>query len=121
MNKIKSLALRVAAATGMLGVYASNVLAQAGYPLDVTPVTGIDNPTLLKDKIISITTVFVGFITVIAAILLIYGAYLYITAGANEDNAKKGKTAIVYAIIGILIAAAVYIITNVAGSLIGSA
>ena len=116
MNKLKSLALRAAAAAGLLGVYASNALAQ--YPLDVTPVTGINDPADLKLRIISITNTFVGFITVIAAIILIYGAYLYITAGANEDNAKKGKTAIVYAIIGILVAAGVYIITNVAGSLL---
>ncbi|MBI4118730.1 MAG: hypothetical protein HY452_00520 [Parcubacteria group bacterium] len=116
MNKIKSLALRAAAAAGLLGVSASNALAQ--YPLDVTPVTGINDPADLKLKITSVTNIFVGFITVIAAIILIYGAYLYITAGANEDNAKKGKTAIVYAIIGILVAAAVYIITNVAGSLL---
>lgn len=119
MNQIKNLSLRAAAAAAGWGVLASNALAQ--YPLDVTPVTGINTTDDLKTKITAITNIFVGFVAVIAAIILLYGAYLYITAGANEDNAKKGKTAIIYAIIGILVAAAVYVIVNVAGGLIGGA
>lgn len=121
MNKLKSLYLKVAGAAGLLALSASNVLAQAGYPLDVTPVTGINTASDLKTKVSEVTNVFVGFVALVAAAMLVYGAYLYITAGANEDNAKKGKTVIVYAIIGILVAALVYVIVNVAGGLIGGA
>lgn len=119
MNQIKNLALRAAATVATWGALASNALAQ--YPLDVTPITGINTTEDLKTKITAVTNIFVGFVSVIAAIILLYGAYLYITAGANEDNAKKGKTAIIYAIIGILVAALVYVIANVAGGLISGA
>lgn len=116
MNTIKNLALRAAAAAGMLGVSVSNALAQAQ---DLTPITTITDTAGLKSQIQTITNTFVGLIGVVAAIMLLYGAYLYITAGANEDNAKKGKTVIVYAIIGIVVATLIYVIVNVSTDLIG--
>ena len=116
MNTIKNLALRAAAAAGMLGAFGSNALAQI---TNLAPRQDIDSVPQFKSTIITIVNSFVGLVAVIAAIMLVYGAYLYVTAGANEDNAKKGKTVVVYAIIGIIVGALVYAIVNVATGLIG--
>lgn len=57
----------------------------------------------------------------IAIIMLIWGGILYMTAGGDDEKAKKAKTLIVNAIIGIVIVfAATFILNLVAGFLSGS-
>ena len=46
----------------------------------------------------------------LALIYLIYGGIIYITAGGNEDRAKIGKSALLSAIVGLVIIALVYVI-----------
>lgn len=41
---------------------------------------------------------------VISALMIIYGAYMFVIAGNNPDNASKGKSLIMYAAIGIAVA-----------------
>lgn len=48
-----------------------------------------------------------------AVIVLIYGGFLYITSAGNADNATKGKTAIMNALIGIVIIVLSYIIVQI--------
>ena len=115
MNKLKSLALRAAAAAGMLGASVSNALAQV---TDLNPVTDVVDVASFENKVVSIANAFVGVVALVAVVMLVYGAYLYVTAGASEDNAKKGKTVIVYAILGIIVGALVFAIVNIATSLI---
>ena len=47
---------------------------------------------------------------VIAVIYLIYGGLLYITAAGDAEKATKGRTALINAIIGIIIIALAYLI-----------
>ncbi len=48
-----------------------------------------------------------------AVIMLIYGGFLYITSAGNTDNATKGKTAIINALVGIVIIVLSYIIVQI--------
>lgn len=48
-----------------------------------------------------------------AVIVLIYGGFLYITSAGNADNATKGKTAIVNALIGVVVIVLSYIIVQI--------
>ena len=48
-----------------------------------------------------------------AVIVLIYGGFLYITSAGNQDNATKGKTAIVNALIGVVVIVLSYIIVQI--------
>jgi hypothetical protein len=48
-----------------------------------------------------------------AVVVLIYGGFLYITSAGNADNATKGKTAIINAIIGIVIIVLSYVIVQI--------
>lgn len=57
----------------------------------------------LTELITLILTWLFAFAGVIAVIYLIYGGILYITAGGDAEKATKGRTALVNAIIGIVI------------------
>ncbi len=54
----------------------------------------------------------------IAVIYLIYGGLLYITAGGDAEKATKGRTALINAIIGIIIIALAFVIVQWVGSVI---
>ena len=41
----------------------------------------------------------------IATIMIIYGGYLILFGGENEDNYKKGKKIVTYAVVGIIVIA----------------
>lgn len=65
----------------------------------ITPVKGGD----LKELIFKGVNVFLWVAGVLAAVYLIYGGVLYITAGGDAEKATKGRTALINAIIGIVI------------------
>ena len=48
-----------------------------------------------------------------AVIVLIYGGFLYITSAGNTDQATKGKTAIMNALVGVVIIVLSYIIVQI--------
>lgn len=54
----------------------------------------------------------------IAVIYLIYGGLLYITAGGDAEKATKGRTALINAIIGIIIIALAILIVQWVGKII---
>ncbi len=49
-----------------------------------------------------------GIIMVIAVIMLLFSAILYLTAGGSEDRVAKAKSYLLYAIIGIVVALITY-------------
>jgi len=55
----------------------------------------------------------------IAVIYLVYGGILYITAGGDAEKATKGRTAVINAIIGIIIILLALVIVRWVGALIG--
>lgn len=55
---------------------------------------------------------------VLAVVYLIYGGIMYITAGGDAEKATKGRTAVVNAIIGIIIIVFSYVIVAWVGRLI---
>lgn len=58
---------------------------------------------------IDIAVVFSG---IIAVALLIVGGYKYITAAGNEENSRKARETITYAVIGLVVVLAAYLIIN---------
>ncbi len=60
-------------------------------------------------RIVNYFLTFLGFLSVL---MVIYGGILYITAGGEEEKAKKGKTIIMYAAIGIIIVLLSFAIIN---------
>jgi len=67
--------------------------------------------TSLPEIIGTILNYILGFLGVIFLILTIYGGFLWMTAGGNEDQIKKGRKYLTNSIIGLAIVLAAYSLT----------
>lgn len=65
-----------------------------------------------REFIIRIVNFALGFLGLIAVIIVIYGGVLYVTAAGEQEKTDKGKKAITYAVIGLLIVMASFAIVN---------
>jgi len=72
----------------------------------------LTSSTDLKDFIIKIVNFALGFLGMIAVIVVIYGGFLYVTAGGEDEKTQTGKKSITYATIGILIILGSYAFVN---------
>lgn len=64
---------------------------------------GLTQAETARDFIRNTTNFVLGFLGLFAVIIVIYGGVLYVASRGSEDQAEKGKKAITYAVIGILI------------------
>ncbi len=60
----------------------------------------------------NVFTWIIGLAGVVSAAVLIFSAYLYITASGDEQKIQKATKGITYAIIGLIIAAVAFLIVN---------
>lgn len=61
----------------------------------------------------NIILVILGIAGAVAILFIIIGGFQYILSGANEDLAKRGKTTLVNAVIGLIIIVLSYTVVNV--------
>lgn len=73
---------------------------------------GIAVNVSLREAIIKWTNFFLGFLALIAMVALIFAGFLYVTAGANAEQADKAKKIIVWVVIGILVILLAYALVN---------
>ncbi|NOQ68437.1 hypothetical protein GQ568_03270 [Patescibacteria group bacterium] len=78
-------------------------------------------PTDIRKAIMNITNWILGFIAIIATLVIIYGGVQYLTAGGNEDNVGAAKKTISYGIIGVVICGLAYAMVIVVSTVILSA
>lgn len=81
-----------------------------------------DNPTAvagatggqgsLRLLVLQIVNFFLGFLGLIAVVMIIYGGFLYVSAAGKEDKIEQAKKIIMYSIIGILIILLSFAIVN---------
>lgn len=76
-------------------------LAQVGYTGPQTNIRDVSGVVNLIGKITNTASV---IFFAIAVLFIIWAAYLYLTAGGDEEKFKKAKTNLLYAIIAIVIA-----------------
>ena len=117
MSNLKKLLVRIAA-PAVVALPSLSAFAQTAPTL--TPNTTIADVAGAKSAIVTWGNTFAAVIALIAVIMIIYGGFLYVTAGTNEDNTKKAKSILIYAIIGLAIAILSYAIVNVAINFIGT-
>ncbi|OGJ48926.1 hypothetical protein A2344_03290 [Candidatus Peregrinibacteria bacterium RIFOXYB12_FULL_41_12] len=80
--------------------------------------SGLTKATSAREFILNVTNFALSFLGLVAVVVIIYGGFLYVTAAGEEEKSGKGKKAVMYAIIGIIIVLASYAIVN---TLIGEA
>ena len=56
--------------------------------------------------------VFIGFLGIVLLVVIIYGGFLWMTAGGDETQVQKAKAWILNGIIGLIIVLLAYAITN---------
>jgi type IV secretory pathway VirB2 component (pilin) len=92
--------------------------AQAAITFPVlNPVTGGTTLDQVLQRVVTWILLLAG---TIAVVYLIYGGILYITAGGDAEKAKSGRTAVVNAIIGIVIILLALVIVNWVMSIVTS-
>lgn len=78
----------------------------------VTPVRVHDGGGELVDWVEGILIWAIGIAGLVAAAVLIYNGFMYITAQGDEGKIQKATKGITYAIIGLIIAAIAFLIVN---------
>ncbi len=66
----------------------------------------------LREFIIRIVNYALGFLGLLAVIIVIYGGILYVTSAGDEEKTTTGRKAILYAVIGLLIVAGAFAFVN---------
>jgi len=93
-------------------VFASSVLAQDANLQAVGQAAGIATETSLATYIGRVLQVIFGLLGVIVLLLIIYGGFIWMTAGGDPDKVNKAKKIIYNAIIGLIIIFAAFAITT---------
>jgi len=95
----------------------------AVFTLAVMPVLAVDLGTSylastglgtreLREAVMSIVNVALGFLGVLAILIILWGGFRWMTAGGSEDKVGEAKKIIVAGIIGLVIILAALAITN---------
>jgi len=75
-------------------------------------------PTDIESAIMNITNYILGFIAIIATLVVIWGGVQYLTAGGNEDAVANAKRTISYGVIGMVVAGLAYALVIVVSQVI---
>jgi uncharacterized membrane protein len=88
----------------------SPLIANADWSMSPAPSKA---PKDFNGTIMNIINWLLGFVSLIAVLVIIYGGVLYLTAAGNDDQVRSGKETIKTGIMGIFIAGLAYAIVNV--------
>lgn len=97
-----------------LALAQSNALAPAGgspFTTGGDDVVGTGQGDL-RVFVVNILRWAMTFLGLFCTIMIIYGGFLYITAAGEEEKAKKGRTIILYCVIGLAIIAVSFLIVK---------
>ena len=95
-------------------------LGQASLGLEVGASTGLGSRDL-KETISAVLNVLLGFLGIIAVIVILLGGFKWMTAGGSEDKVGEAKKLIGAGIVGLVIilaayAIAVYVINTISSA-----
>ena len=78
-------------------------------------------PTDLEATVLNITNWILGFVFIIAVLMIIFGGVLYLISAGNEDSIKRGKDTIINGIAGVVICGLAYAMVKVISTVLGGA
>lgn len=80
---------------------ATAILSPTDNPEAVSSATG--GQSSLRALILTIVNYFLGFLGLLAVIMVIYGGVSYVSSGGKDDAVGKAKKIIMYSLVGIII------------------
>lgn len=119
MKSLKQFALTIMLTAG--GLMILNALGTSiafGQALDPTqdsiPIVNqlSGGQTSFRGIILTVVNFFLTFLGLLTVVMVIYGGFLYVTAGGSEDNVGKAKKILLYSVIGIVIIVASFAFVN---------
>jgi len=96
-------------------------LANANLGLDTASSIGLGNADA-KNVVVNLIRVVLGFLGLIAVVIILIGGFMWMTAGGNEDKVTKGRKYIINGAIGLVIvlgafSIATFVISQINGSI----
>jgi hypothetical protein len=94
-------------------VVALSVNAQAdnmlwgGYETNVQTATGLGN-TDPREIAGSVVNIFLGFLGIVAVLIILYGGFKWMTAGGNDDGIAEAKQMISAGVVGLVVILAAF-------------
>lgn len=82
------------------------------YGLDDIQDVRIGQSTNLKDIIANVINIVLGFLGIIAVIIIIYAGFKWMTAGGNEETVTEARRMILQAVVGLVIIFMAWIISS---------
>ena len=104
------LGLLVFNALGLEVAFAQGAISDQDQPGIIRALSG--GQTGLRGIILTIVNFFLGFLGLLAVVMVIYGGFLYVGSAGNEENVGKAKKILMYAAIGILIIIVSFALVN---------
>ena len=99
-----------------LTVAGDTTSAFSSWGANCAPAGGV--PTDIRQAIMNVTNWILGFVAIIATLVVIYGGVQYLTAAGNDEKVEAGKKTISYGVIGIVICGLAYAIVIVVSTVI---
>ncbi|MBU1036919.1 IPT/TIG domain-containing protein [Patescibacteria group bacterium] len=87
------------------------VSAQASLGIEVGASTGLGTRDL-PGLIVSVVRIFLGFLGIIAVIIILYGGFIWMTSAGEEDKINKAKKILINGVIGLIIILAAFAIVS---------
>ncbi|MBT6068996.1 PKD domain-containing protein [Candidatus Peregrinibacteria bacterium] len=66
----------------------------------------------VRDFVLNVVNFALGFLGLVGVVAIIYGGFIYLTAGGDESKTEKGKNSILFAVVGIIIILASFAIVR---------
>lgn len=100
--KIATVAIFIIVTVAVFVMFYGRVFAQASLGIEAIGSTGLGTRDL-KDLIMTVVQILLGFLGIVAVIIILYGGYLYMTSEGEPDKIDKAKKVIINAVIGLAI------------------
>ncbi len=112
MTKFTKRVLATGAAVSLAVPFAA--LAQVGSQSDSTLASsfGLGTSTDVRQAIINIVQFILGFLGLIAVIIVLYGGFQWMTAAGNEEKVSSARATLTAGLIGLVIILAAYALTQ---------
>ncbi|MEA2097518.1 MAG: pilin [Patescibacteria group bacterium] len=109
MNK-KKITMSIISAYCLLTTNLAIAAAPAGWGAPPKP-GGV--PTDLEDALMNLINWILGFVSMVAVLMVIYGGIQYLASAGDESKAESGKKTLTYAFMGLVICGLAYGIVEV--------